>query len=320
APFSIGGPTSGAIKGNAVIAGPVQFLACPGAGCVAVEFGGNSGLQNNYTQLNSNLQSRIPMLFPNGTPVSTLGAVLKVKEGLVKLNSGSACIGRQETGSGCGGGANAGCDIAQNTTPGTTGTAADCTTVLIKLQTGDTPDFGMGPVMTLPIQPSACARQGGDNSAGGCTLQIAAGRIIGMIPPPSGTAAPIRPDGEPINVYVHRLGSAPSTTPTMTTSPVDPPLAPNMYYRGQTIILADNPPGTLAFALANPLLSEPTTNQPWCSLGSYLCGYAYPANHFLAMLTTGDITTGSGGTKQILGSFFAANSALTAKFAITGGA
>ena len=431
APFSIGGPTSGAIKGNAVIAGPVQFLACPGAGCVAVEFGGNSGLQNNYTQLNSNLQSRIPMLFPNGTPVSTLGAVLKVKEGLVKLNSGSACIGKQETGSGCGGGANAGiqdtmsgvyssgtwggtngdcaaglngqttlnkrcnvwteaqgpypasdlsvvppllsdssiidgkgyrcffnppgstcpntadpvpsgtnfaeyfytnswhiddsrgnagCDIAQNTTLGTTGTAADCTTVLIKLQTGDTPDFGMGPVMTLPIQPSACARQGGDNSAGGCTLRIAAGQMIGMIPLPSGTAAPIRPDGEPINVYVHRLGSAPSTTPTMTTSPVDPSLDPNMYYRGQTIILADNPPGTLAFALSNALLSEPTTNQPWCSLGSYLCGYAYPANHFLAMLTTGDITTGSGGTKQILGSFFAANSALTAKFAITGGA
>ena len=38
------------------------------------------------------------------------------------------------------------------------------------------------------------------------------------------------------------------------------------------------------------------------------------------MLTTADITTGSGGTKQILGTFFAANSALTAKFAITGGA
>src|SRR2546427_752087 len=215
---------------------------------------------------------------------------------------------------------NAGCDIAQNTTLGTTGTAADSTTELIKLQTGDTPDFGMGPVMTLPIQPSACARQGGDNSAGGCTLRIAAGQIIGMIPLPSGTAAPIRPDGEPINVYVHRLGSAPSTTPTMTTSPVDAITDKNMYYRGQIIILADNPAGTLGFAIANGLLSEPTTNQPWCSLGSYLCGYAYPANHFLAMLTTGDITTGTGGTKQILGTFFAANSALTAKFAITGGA
>src|SRR5256712_4892250 len=108
APFSIGGPTSGAIKGNAVIAGPVQFLTCPGAGCVAVEFGGGGGLQNNYTQLDSNLRSRIPMLFPNGTPVSTLGAVLKVKEGLGKLNSGTPCIGKQETGSGCGGGAPAG--------------------------------------------------------------------------------------------------------------------------------------------------------------------------------------------------------------------
>src|SRR3989442_337952 len=86
APFSIGRPTSGAIKCNAVIAGPVQFLACPGVGCVAVEFGGGGGLQNNYDQLDSNLRSRIPMLFPNGTPVSTLGAVLKVKEGLVKLS------------------------------------------------------------------------------------------------------------------------------------------------------------------------------------------------------------------------------------------
>src|SRR2546422_6635762 len=58
-------------KGNAVIAGPVQFLACPGVGCVAVEFGGGGGLQNNYTQLDSNLRSRIPMLFPNGDRKST---------------------------------------------------------------------------------------------------------------------------------------------------------------------------------------------------------------------------------------------------------
>src|SRR2546422_6985086 len=304
APFSIGGPTSGAIKGNAVIAGPVQFLACPGVGCVAVEFGGGGGLQNNYTQLHSNLQSRIPMLFPNGTPVSTLGAVLKVKEGLVKLSGGSACIGKQETGSGCGGGANAGIQDTMSggyssgtwggtngdcaagrksqTTlnkrrhvwteaqgpypasdlsvvppllsdssiidgkgyrcffnpPGSTcpntadpvpsgtnfaeyfytnswriddsrgnagcdlninGAAADCTAVLNALQNGMPPDFGAGPVTTpLPIQPSACARQGGDNSGGGGTPQIAPGWSIGMITPPSGTAAPIRPAREPI--------------------------------------------------------------------------------------------------------------------------
>jgi len=437
APFSIGGPTSGAIKGNAVIAGPVQFLSCPGAGCVAVEFGGGGGLQNNYTQLDSNLKSRIPMLFPNGTPVSTLGAVLKVKEGLVKLSSGSACIGKQETGSGCGGGANAGiqdtmsgvyssgtwggtngdcaaglngqttlnkrcnvwteaqgpypasdlsvgppllsdstiidgkgyrcffyppdlpdspcpndpahappipggtnfneyfytsawriddsrgavgCDIVN---PVSGGSSADtCATVLNALQTGVPPDFGAGPVTApLQIQPSACVRQGASDP-NSCTLQIGAsgspllnGRIIALI-----DGAPIRGDSaQPINVYVHRLGSAPSTTPTMTTSPVDAITDKNMYYRGQIIILADNPAGTPGFAIANGLLSETTINQPWCSLGSYLCGYAYPANHFLAMLTTGDITTGTGGTKQILGTFFAANSALTAKFAITGG-
>ena len=104
APFAIGGPASGAIRGNALIAGSLQFVRCPGAGCVAVSFGGSSGMQNNYTGLHASLHDRIPWRFQDGTTVNTLGAVLKVKEGQVQL-SGNGCIGKQESGSGCSGGA-----------------------------------------------------------------------------------------------------------------------------------------------------------------------------------------------------------------------
>src|SRR5439155_19276064 len=104
APFAIGGSTGAAINGNALIAGSLHFLSCPGAGCLAVSFGGSGGMQNNYTGLHASLHDRIPWRFQDGTAVNTLGAVLKVKEGLVQLNSGSACIGKQESGSGCSGG------------------------------------------------------------------------------------------------------------------------------------------------------------------------------------------------------------------------
>src|SRR2546427_1329959 len=89
-----------------------------------------------------------------------------------------------------------------------------------------------------------------------------------------------------------------------------------MYYRGKVIIVADNPAGTPAFEIDTGLLSDTTVNQVWagCGSGSYPCGYPYPANHFLAVLTTGDIKIGPGGSRDILGTFFAANTALTAKF------
>jgi len=415
APFAIGGSAGGAINGNALIAGSLQFVRCPGAGCVAVSFGGGGGMQNNYTGLHASLHDRIPWRFQDGTAVNTLGAVLKVKEGQVQLNSGSACIGKQESGSGCSGGGtpfqdtmsgvytsgtwggskgNCGGGLNGNTTtnsrcnvwtsaqgpyptgeptaipllsdstiidgtgyrcffnpPGSTcphpadpipggtnfpeyfytnawrldntndghcdiqmvGVAHDCTVVLTALQTGSVPDFGDGPVMTLPIKSSACVRQGAVDP-NSCTLRIAAGQIVGMI-----DGSPIRPDLEPINVYVKRLEGAPAGTPTVKTSPVDATTDNNMYYQGKMMIVVDNPVGTPGFEIDTGLLSATTINQTWCSFGTYLCGYAYPANHFVAMLTTGDILLAAGGTRHILGQFFAANSGLTAKFYVSGG-
>ena len=415
APFAIGGATGGAIRGNALIAGSLQFVRCPGAGCVAVSFGGGGGMQNNYTGLHASLHDRIPWRFQDGTAVNTLGAVLKVKEGQVQLNSGSACIGKQESGSGCSGGGtpfqdtmsgvytsgtwggskgNCSGGLNGNTTtnsrcnvwtsaqgpyptgdppaipllsdstiidgkgyrcffnpPGSTcpntadpipggtnfdeyfyanawridntsdgrcdvsvaGVAHDCTIVLTALQTGSVPDFGAGPVTTLPIKSGACVRQGAADP-NSCTLQIAAGQMVGII-----DGSPIRPDLEPINVYVKRLASAGATTPTVKTSPVDATTDNNMYYQGKMMILADNPAVTPGFEIDTGLLSATTINQSWCGLGPYLCGYAYPANHFVAMLTTGDILLGPGGSRDILGQLFAANTGLTARFYVNGG-
>ncbi len=417
-PFAIGGPTGGAIRGNALIAGSLQFLSCPGAGCVAVSFGGGGGMQNNYTGLHASLHDRIPWRFQDGTTVNTLGAVLKVKEGQVQINSGSACIGKQESGSGCSGGGtpfqdtmsgvytsgtwggskgNCSGGLNGNTTtnsrcnvwtsaqgpyptgeptsiplltdstiidgkgyrcffipPGSTcpndpqhtppipggtnfdeyfyanawridntndgrcdisvaGVAHDCTIVLTALQTGSVPDFGAGPVTTLPIKSGACVRQGAVDP-NSCTLQIAAGQMVGII-----DGSPIRPDLEPINVYVKRLASAGATTATVKTSPVDATTDNNMYYQGKIMILADNPAVTPGFEIDTGLLSATTINRSWCGLGPYLCGYAYPANHFVAMLTTGDILLGAGGSRHILGQFFAANPGLTARFYVNGG-
>jgi hypothetical protein len=466
APFAIGGPTGGAFRGGARIAGSLQFVKCPGSGCIAADFSGNSGILNNYNGLNATLHGRIPWKYADGTTVNTLGAVLKVKEGTIKISANSACLGGPESGGGaCGntpaqdtltgiyssgnwsgsqgdcnppksvngstttnskcnvwtsakgpypsgestaipllsdstiidgvgyrcffnppgstcpnstdpvpGGTNlpeyfytnswhidasrgdAGCDIAADPVRGTTGTAADCTTVLNALQTGATPQFipqgslVPAPVPVLPIKQVACglqARQ--DPSKVSCTLQLVAGHIVGLITDtPSGVTIPIRPDLEPINVYLRRLGTAPGTSPTMKTSPVDAVTDNNMYYQGKMIILADNPPPTspcpapavappgstppswcLGFEIDTGLLSDTTVNQTWagCGFGAYPCGYPYPANHFLAMLTTGDIMLGPGGARNILGTFFAANTALstltcpacgTALFYVTG--
>ena len=419
APFAIGGPTGGAFRGGARIAGSLQFVKCPGAGCVAANFSGNSGIQNNYNGLNAGLHDRIPWKYADNTTVNTLGAVLKVKEGEIQVTANSACVGGPESGGGsCGntppqdtlsgvyssgtwsgsqgrcspaqgglngatttnsrcnvwtsaqgayppgepaaipllsdstiidgvgyrcffnppgstcpnstdpvpGGTNfpeyfytsawrvdasrgdAGCDI------NVTGTAADCTTVLTALQIAATPDFGAGPVLALPIKTAACTRQGATDATS-CTLQIAAGQLVGFI-----DGVPIRPDLEPINVYLKRLGTAPAATPTLKTSPVNAVTDNNMYYQGKVIVVADNPAGTPAFEIDTGLLSDTTVNQTWagCGSGAYPCGYPYPANHFLGMLTTGDIKLGAGGARNILATFFAANTALTGKFYVTG--
>src|SRR5438128_1499698 len=103
APFAIGGPTGGAFRGGARIAGSLQFVKCPGAGCVAANFSGNSGIQNNYNGLNAGLHDRIPWKYADNTTVNTLGAVLKVKEGEIQVTANSACVGGPESGGGsCG--------------------------------------------------------------------------------------------------------------------------------------------------------------------------------------------------------------------------
>ena len=419
APFAIGGPTGGAFRGGARIAGSLQFVKCPGAGCVAANFSGNSGIQNNYNGLNAGLHDRIPWKYADNTTVNTLGAVLKVKEGEIQVTANSACVGGPESGGGsCGntppqdtlsgvyssgtwsgsqgrcspaqGGLNGAtttnsrcnvwtsaqgayppgepaaipllsdstiidgvgyrcffnppgstCPTSTDPVPGgtnfpeyfyasawrvdasrgdagcdinVTGTAADCTTVLTALQTAATPDFGAGPVLALPIKTAACTRQGATDATS-CTLRIAAGQIVGTI-----DGSPIRPDLEPINVYLKRLGTAPAATPTLKTSPVNAVTDNNMYYQGKVIVVADNSAGTPAFEIDTGLLSDTTVNQTWagCGSGAYPCGYPYPANHFLGMLTTGDIKLGAGGARNILATFFAANTALTGKFYVTG--
>ena len=425
APFAIGGPTGGAFRGGARIAGSIQFVKCPGSGCIAANFSGNSGIQNNYNGLNASLLNRIPWQYADGTTVNTLGAVLKVKEGTIQITANSACLGGPESGGGaCGntpaqdtltgvyssgnwsgsqgscnppppssnkglngstttnsrcnvwtsaqgpypsgelpaipllsdstiidgvgyrcffnppgstcpnttdpvsGGTNfpeyfytsawridasrgpSGCDIGFDTDTDVT----KCNTVLTALQNGGpTPDFGLGPLV-LPIKSAACTRQGATNAAS-CTLQIAAGHIVGFI-----DGNPYRHDVEPINVYLKRLGTAPAATPTLKTSPVDAVTDNNMYYTGKVIIVADNPAGTPAFEIDTGLLSDTTVNQvsAGCGSGAYPCGYPYPANHFVGMLTTGDIKLGPGGARNILGTFFAANTGLTAQFYVTG--
>ncbi|PYN58620.1 MAG: hypothetical protein DMD94_00475 [Candidatus Rokuibacteriota bacterium] len=166
-----------------------------------------------------------------------------------------------------------------------------------------------------------------------CKLRISGGQLAGRINRETDTSRPadfqpIRPDLEPINVYVKRLAGAPVGTPTLKTSDSGDG---NMYYQGKIMILADNPAVTPGFEIDTGLMSATTPSNPawctlpgatgcsWCSLGPYLCGYAYPANHFVAMFTTGDILLGAGGTRHILGAFFAANTGLTARLYVNGG-
>lgn len=87
----LGGTGTGArINGNVVIAGSVHILG-EGLGStgVAADFGGSAGIFNWYNGLNNAMfAGRIPNTNP-----STLDAEIRVKEGRITMNSGSARVG-----------------------------------------------------------------------------------------------------------------------------------------------------------------------------------------------------------------------------------
>jgi type II secretory pathway pseudopilin PulG len=86
----LGGSGTGArINGNVVIAGSVHIL---GAGLgltgVAADFGGTAGIFNWYNGLDPIFTGRVPDINP-----STLDAEIRVSEGRILMNSGSARVG-----------------------------------------------------------------------------------------------------------------------------------------------------------------------------------------------------------------------------------
>jgi hypothetical protein len=95
--FGGAGSAGGMVNGNVNIAGSVHILGNGLAdGDNAIDLGGTAELVgNNYSGLASALQDKIPALPTtvfNGESVSTLGAELRVKNGLVGL-SGSSTVG-----------------------------------------------------------------------------------------------------------------------------------------------------------------------------------------------------------------------------------
>jgi hypothetical protein len=168
-----------------------------------------------------------------------------------------------------------------------------------------------------------------------CKLQTAAGQLAGWINrQPSASDAPdfqpARPtlNRRPINLYVKRPAGLADTVPTFKVSlntadsvaPCPPGFTADRLtcYQGQLVILADNPAGTLGFEVAKNFLPATTINRDWCDAGPYLCGYAYPANHFISVLTAGHIQfdSAAGGPDRILGNFLAVNAARTASASV----
>ncbi len=115
APFAggvvTGGPASGsAISGNALVAGSLH-IACAVPPCTGVvSFSGSSGVRNNYNDMSTNLQDRVPPLqlvtCPTGSicagqQVESLGAVVQAAEPqiIAAINlSGNASLGESSSG------------------------------------------------------------------------------------------------------------------------------------------------------------------------------------------------------------------------------
>ncbi len=193
----------------------------------------------------------------------------------------------------------AGCDV------NITGSANDCTAVLVGFAASIPPPTN-NPVTGLPFTASdaipikavACARQGGTNCffywpgtpdalTGANNFQVS---IDGN---------PIRPDNLPVNLYVKR--AAGGLEGLVRTSPSD-----DTEYTGMMIILADVAPADDGFWIRRSLLPVNTTGQPWCTMGVPPCNSAFPANHFLGLLTSGNIRfPNPGGTPHVVASFTA---------------
>ena len=86
----LGGSGTGArINGNVVIAGSVHILGVGlGPTGVAADFGGTAGIFNWYNVLDPIFTGRVPDINP-----STLDAEIRVNEGRITMNSGSARVG-----------------------------------------------------------------------------------------------------------------------------------------------------------------------------------------------------------------------------------
>jgi hypothetical protein len=165
-----------------------------------------------------------------------------------------------------------------------------------------------------------------------CKLALGGGQMAGWINAEASTSVPpvfqpVRPttNARAVNLYVNRPTGLAAATPTLKTSTAAlvapcPVVSLGTCYQGQLVILVDNPAGTAAIDVTSNFFPANTINQLWCDVGAYLCGYAYPANHFMSMLTTGNLTlrAAAGGPDKILGNFFAVNSSRNASTKVLG--
>ncbi|HET7853807.1 MAG TPA: pilus assembly PilX N-terminal domain-containing protein [Candidatus Methylomirabilis sp.] len=89
AAFAGGGGSGARINGNVVIAGSVHILGQGlGPTGIAADFGGGAGIFNWYNGLDPIFTGKVPDINP-----STLDAEVRVKEGIVLMNSGAARVG-----------------------------------------------------------------------------------------------------------------------------------------------------------------------------------------------------------------------------------
>jgi hypothetical protein len=196
-----------------------------------------------------------------------------------------------------------------------TGSVSDCTAVLKGFAQGTVPlDPVTGTPMTnpatgspftqsdpIPIKALACTRQGGTS----CSLfwpgPLDSGRNNFKV---SIDGNPVRPDNLPANIYI-KGGAGLGLMQTSS--------ARDTEYTGMMIVLNDIPatapacsaaPAPCAFNVTKSILPVNTTTQTWCAVGATACAFAFPGNHFLGLMTTGNIQLpGPGGSPRVVTAF-----------------